>query len=48
MTELASEIANAIDRYRIAHPGVSVNEILSVLEDIRHDLTEALLRASKR
>ncbi len=43
MTELTDAIAIAIDEYRVRHSDVTVIELLSAIELIRHKVTEALI-----
>lgn len=47
-TELTLWLTTAIDKWREKHPDVMVSEIIESLEDIRHTLTESLMRATNR
>ena len=40
---LEGYLANTIDVWHAAHPNLTVQEILSALESVRHKLTEGLL-----
>ncbi len=43
---MAEHLAIAIDAWRAEHEDVTVLEVLRALEDIRHVLTEALIRSA--
>jgi hypothetical protein len=44
MNPIALSIASAIDEWRVTHPDVTVADVLAALEEVRFELTEALLR----
>jgi len=47
-TKLTIAINKAIDRYHTKHPGLRVSTILASLEDIRHCLTEAMVKPKRK
>ena len=44
---MSNAVAKAIDRYREAHADVTVLQVLTGLETVRHALTEAWLRQQR-
>lgn len=42
--DLEGYLANVLDVWHKAHPDLTVQEILTAIESIRHKLTEALVR----
>lgn len=46
--DLEGYLANVLDVWHRAHPDLTVQDILTAIESIRHKLTEGMLDAAKR
>lgn len=46
--DLEGYLANVLDVWHRAHPELTVQDILTAIESIRHKLTEGMLDAAKR
>lgn len=44
---LVSQIAQSVDRWREAHPDLSVMDTLAALEEVRHGVTELFIKHGK-